>query len=239
MLNETRNEKTKVFREGVLEPLLEEMWNKLKARFPAHAQHSCAMTPEEFSYPSRTGFAQVTMAHNNPTRWHYDAGNAPGTMTCIYILTDGEPIEGGEQVLKNGFGDDAVVIESCNGLLIMGDYTCHLHAVLEVLRGNRMVVIAYSHAAIAVYSGRYVPPGMTERQQKRETAKQRKQEKAEAQKQEKAEALRQEKAEVQKQEHASMQLVASEDLLDGAPLKKQRIVLNNVPCGLQLNKFKL
>ena len=164
LLKETRNPKTQYLRENCLEPLLRNMWKVYNESFPEHARRSCEMTPEQFRYPEGTGFAQVTVALNNSTRWHYDAGNTPGTLTVIYIMTDGNPIVGGQQVLKDGFGDDVVVIESCNGLLIIGDYTRHLHGVLDVLSGSRSVVIAYCKTDISTFTDRYVPPGMVERE---------------------------------------------------------------------------
>lgn len=140
---------TITFQKDILIPLVTRMWERMTALFPTHSDFALTRTPVEFRYPSNTGFSKITVAHNNGTPYHYDKNNLHGAMTAILLLCDGK-VEGGEQIIESG--GDAIVINTVNGLLIVGNYTYMKHAVFPILKGDRIAIIAYSMEKVYQYS---------------------------------------------------------------------------------------
>ena len=145
----TIHPRTLTFQNDILIPLVECMWYRMTTLFPIHSDFALSRTPIEFRYPKNTGFSKITVAHNNGTPYHYDRNNLHGAMTAILILCDGQ-VEGGEQIIESG--GDAIIINTVNGLLIVGDYTYMRHAVFPILQGDRIAIIAYSMEKVYQYS---------------------------------------------------------------------------------------
>lgn len=146
----TIHSSTKQFQINTLIPIVTDMWKHLMELFPFHAEQALQRTPAEFRYPSDTGFSKVTVAHNNGTPYHYDKNNLHDSMTAILILCGEKTVDGGEQIIE--YNGDAIVIKATNGLLIIGDYTRMKHAVLPILQGDRVAIIAYSMEKVYQYS---------------------------------------------------------------------------------------
>ena len=170
LLSNNTEPKTSMLRGNVLEPLVRNMWRACQKSFPRECEYALDCIPEQCRFPVDTGFSQVTLALSNPTRFHYDNGNMPDTMTCIYIVTNGEKIRGGQQLIKDGLNNKVIVVQTMNGMLIMGNYTSYLHGVVDVIAGERLVVIAYSQVSIAVYHDKYKAPQKPHKAGKRKRA---------------------------------------------------------------------